>query len=579
MEFLLISNINDIVPYERELLSASVIAIDTEITGLDPHTNKIRLIQLAVEALPVFVIDCSTFLPEGLPIIKKLISSKAVKVFQNAKFDLQFLMALEIPPPAALFDTMLAAQLLRSSDGTQRVGLEELVRHYLGESLSKEEQKSDWSGVLSREQLEYAAKDAEVLLRLRKRMLIEIKENNLVEAARQEFSCARAIAAVEYNGIHLDLSRWRELTEKIELDQQASLEKLYEYVGRPKVQMSFFDDKVLSDINMNSNKQILNILNSYDIPVSDTSRHSLAPYSHNPLVQAITEYRRTAKLLSTFLYSIPQQMHPVTGRLHPKYSQIGAWSGRMSCGGPNIQQIPRDKHFRACFSASERYKLVIADYSQIELRVVAEISRDERMINAYKNGEDLHRLTASLISGKPIEEVTKGERQSAKAMNFGLVFAMGAKGLQSYAKETYDVDMTLEEAEQFRNRFFRAYQGVAAWHKRLKNNPPVQSRTVAGRKHVYGGHGGLSGLCNTPVQGSAADIIKNALGRLVDRLSNTNTKIVAVVHDEIVLETEREQATEVARILKETMESAGAEYLKLVPLLAEVQIADSWAEK
>jgi DNA polymerase I len=251
----------------------------------------------------------------------------------------------------------------------------------------------------------------------------------------------------------------------------------------------------------------------------------------------------------------------------------------MSCGGPNIQQIPRDKHFRACFSASEGNKLVIADYSQIELRVVAEISRDERMINAYRNGEDLHRLTASLISGKPIEEVTKGERQSAKAMNFGLVFAMGAKGLQTYAKETYDVDMTLEEAEQFRNGFFRAYHGVAAWHKRLKNNPPMQSRTVAGRKHVYGGQGGLSGLCNTPVQGSAADIIKNALGRLVDRLGSTKTKIVAVVHDEIVLETGWEQAEEVARILKETMENAGAEYLRLVPLLAEVQVAESWAEK
>ena len=251
----------------------------------------------------------------------------------------------------------------------------------------------------------------------------------------------------------------------------------------------------------------------------------------------------------------------------------------MSCGGPNIQQIPRDKHFRACFSASKGNKLVIADYSQIELRVVAEISRDERMIKAYRNGEDLHRLTASLISGKHIEEVTKEERQSAKAMNFGLVFAMGAKGLQSYAKETYDVDMTLEQAEQFRNRFFHAYQGVAAWHKRLKNNPPLQSRTVAGRKHVYGGHSGLSGLCNTPVQGSAADIIKNALGMLVDKLDNTNTKIVAVVHDEIVLETERNQAPEVANILKETMEKAGAQYLRLVPLLAEVQIADNWAEK
>jgi DNA polymerase I len=262
MEFLLINNINDIALYERELLNATVIGIDTETTGLDPHKDKIRLIQLAVEGLPVFIIDCFTFLPEGLPIIKKLITSKAVKVFQNAKFDLQFLMALEIPPPAVLFDTMLAALLLRSSDGPQRVNLEELVRYYLGESLRKDEQKSDWTGTLRREQLEYAARDAEVLLRLRKRMLTEIKENKLVEAARQEFSCARAIAAVEFNGIHLDLIRWQELRGKIVAEQQVSLEKLYEYAGRPKVQMSFFDDKVLSDINMDSNKQILTILNS-----------------------------------------------------------------------------------------------------------------------------------------------------------------------------------------------------------------------------------------------------------------------------------------------------------------------------
>lgn len=579
MEFLLIHHINDILPYERELLSSSVIAIDTETTGLDPHADKIRLIQLAAEGMPVLVMDCSTFLPEGLPMLKKLISSKAVKVFQNAKFDLQFLMAMEIPLPAALFDTMLAAQLLRSSGGSERAGLADLVRHYLGESLSKDEQKSDWSGILSREQLKYAAKDAEVLLRLRKKMIIEIKRNNLVEVARQEFACARAIAEVEYHGIHLDLKRWDELRKKMEQEQQSCLAKLYEHVGQPKVQMSFFDDKVLSTINMDSNKQILNMLNRYGIPVSDTSRHSLAPYSQNPLVQAITEYRRTAKLLSTFLYSMPQQIHSATGRLHPKYSQIGAWSGRMSCGGPNIQQIPRDNNFRACFSATEGSKLVIADYSQIELRVVAEISKDERMIKAYENGEDLHRLTAALINGKHISQVTKEERQSAKAMNFGLVFAMGAKGLQIYAKETYDVDMTLEEAEKFRNRFFNAYKGVALWHKRLKNSPPAQSRTIAGRKHAYGEGAGLSGLCNTPVQGSAADIVKNALGMLVDELSNTDTKIVAVVHDEIVLETEDKHAAEVARILKETMEKAGAQYLRLVPVLAEVQVADSWAEK
>lgn len=169
----------------------------------------------------------------------------------------------------------------------------------------------------------------------------------------------------------------------------------------------------------------------------------------------------------------------------------------MSCGGPNIQQIPRDKQFRACFTAPAGSKLVIADYSQIELRVVAEISKDRRMIEAYRNGEDLHRLTASLLTGKRIEEVLKAERQSAKAVNFGLVFAMGARGLQGYASETYGVDMSLEQAEQFRNRFFQAYQGVAAWHKQLQDHPPRESRTLAGRKFVFGGNSGLAG-CATP---------------------------------------------------------------------------------
>lgn len=579
MEFLLINHTKEILPYMEEMLAASVIAIDTETTGLDPHTCEIRLIQLAVEEIPVLIIDCSTFLPEGLPILREIILSKAVKIFQNAKFDLQFLLALNIPAPKAVFDTMLAAQLLRSSGGPQRVRLEDLVLHYLGENLSKEKQKSDWSGILSKEQLTYAAKDAAVLLPLRDKMLVEIIKNKLVEVARQEFSCARAIAQVEYNGINLNLKLWEELIKKIELEQQNCLKKLYEYSGKPTIQTGFFDEKVLNTINMDSNKQILNILNRYGIPVSNTSRHALAPFSDNPLIQVITEYRRCTKLLSGFLYSIPQHLNPKSLRLHPKYSQMGAWSGRMSCGGPNIQQIPRDNNFRACFTASPGNKLVIADYSQIELRVVAEISKDECMIRAYRNGEDLHRLTAALVSGKPIAQITKEERQSAKAMNFGLVFAMGAKGLQIYAQETYGVDMTLEEAEQFRNRFFTAYHGVASWHKRLKNNPPKESRTLAGRIHVYSDNFGVASLSNTPVQGSAADIIKNALGRLAYKLDITTTKIVAVIHDEIILETKSELALEVSIILKETMEKAGEEYVKLIPILADVQIADSWAEK
>lgn len=578
MEIEVINYVSEIMIYMSELKTAKVIGIDTETTGLDPHLNDIRLIQLAIEDLPVLVIDCKTFLPEGLNIIKEIIESGSIKVFQNGKFDMKFFMSLGIKTPHALFDTMIAARLLRGSGGPYRVGLNYIVDHYLNENLSKEEQVSDWSKKLTDKQIKYAAKDAEVLIRLRKILIDQLKKNRLIEVARQEFACTRAMAHVEYYGIKLDEDKWFKLRLKVIEERDKSLNHLYEYTERPLVQIGIFEDITLNEINMDSNKQMLKLLNKNGIPVKSTSKHALASYTHIPLVYHLTEYRKATKLLSMFLYSIPNQINPATDRLHPRYSQIGAWSGRMSCGGPNIQQIPREKRFRECFVAEKGRKLVIADYSQIELRVVAELTKDKRMIESYRNGEDLHRLTAALVSGKDISEVTKEERQAAKAMNFGLVFAMGAMGLKIYAEETYNVHMTIEEAEEFRNRFFRAYSGVALWHRNIKKNPPKESRTVSGRKHVYK-NPGLSGLCNTPVQGSAADIVKNALGRLVEKLEGTNIKIIAVIHDEIVLETDSNKANETAKLLKETMEDAGAEYLKLVPLLAEAQITDSWAEK
>lgn len=578
MEYILIEQINQLNQYREKLLSSKIIAIDTETTGLDPHINKLRLIQLAIEDLPMILIDCYTFLPEGLLFLRELMKSNSIKVFQNAKFDLKFFLSINIYPPTYIFDTMIAGQILRSVGGSYKVNLEELVKYYLHENLSKEEQKSDWSNELTNEQLIYAAKDAEVLLRLRKEMIPYITQNNLVEVVRQEFSCVRAIALVEFYGIFLDINKWKKLSDEVCEKQEYYKKQIFEFIGQPKVQLGFLGDKVIDGINLDSNKQILKILNEKDIFVSNTSKHTLFEYSNNPIVHSISEYRKLTKLISLYLFSIPHQIHPITKRLHPGYAQIGAWSGRMSCGGPNIQQIPRDKKIRECFCAEEGHKLVIADYSQIELRVVAEFSNDERMIQAYINGEDLHRLTAALVSGKSTNEITKEERQSAKAMNFGLVFGMGAKGLQNYAKETYNVDMTIEEAEQFRERFFKAYKGVASWHESLKKNPPKESRTVAGRRHEYN-NAGLSGLCNTPIQGSAADIIKNALGMLVERIKETNTKIVAVIHDEIVLETVNKNALIVANILKETMEEAGKMYMKRVPIVAEVQIASSWAEK
>ncbi len=410
-------------------------------------------------------------------------------------------------------------------------------------------------------------------------MIEQLKENHLIEAARLEFACVAAVAQMEYTGIYLDLQKWTRLKAEYEAKRDTALNTLYSFTGGSVVQTGFFNDAVFSSFNPDSSKQALALLRAKGIMAADTSQQSLIKYKEQPIVRALMEYRHAAKALSAFLYPIPPMLQKETGRLHPAYGQIGAWSGRMSCGSPNIQQIPREKAFRECFSAPPGKKLIIADYSQIELRVIAEITQDARMGEAYRSGEDLHRLTASLISKKHIDTITKQERQAAKAVNFGLVYGMGAAGLKAYAEETYGVSMQMEEAELFRKRFFQGYRGVAAWHARIRRELPGESRTVSGRKHAYYAHSGLSGRYNTPIQGSAADIMKQALGLLYNALKDSESKIIAVVHDEIVLECSAEEADTTAMTLKECMEGAGAKYLLHVPTVAEVTIGDSWDEK
>ena len=578
-DWLLIERMDQLQAVSDSLRSAKVMGLDTETTGLDPHTDKLRLIQIAVEGYPTVIIDCFSLLPVATEEISQILSSPSVKVIQNAKFDLKFLWSENIVIKGWIFDTMLAARLLRTSGGPASASLASLSEHYLNRYLSKEEQRSDLPSELTLSQLDYAAKDAEILLELRDRLLPEIMRNKLVEAARLEFSCVYAIASMEFSGIYLDLDKWSILREKIEEIEAEALSELYPYLGYPSVQLGLFEVHQTCGSNVNSNIQILKMLNENGIDVKNTSRHSLAEYEKHPIVVSLLKYRHSSKALTSFLCTIPKLVNQATGRLHPGYRQMGAWSGRMSCSGPNIQQIPREKAFRECFSAPAGRKLVIADYSQIELRVIAQISGDARMVEAYNNGEDLHRLTASLVLNKRIDLVTSQERQAAKAVNFGLVFGMGSEGLKTYAQETYGVEMSLDEAELFKKRFFQGYRGLEAWHWKLKQEKSSSSRTLAGRKHIYGKDSGISGRYNTPVQGTAADILKNALGMLYQALKGTGTFIVAVVHDEIVLECDEKTAEATALILTRTMEKAGRRYLKDLPVIAEAAVADSWAGK
>ena len=292
----------------------------------------------------------------------------------------------------------------------------------------------------------------------------------------------------------------------------------------------------------------------------------------------LKEYRKASKSLSAFLYPLPELIHPATKRLHPQYGQLVAHSGRMSSWNPNIQQIPRAKAFRECFTAPRSRQLIIADYSQIELRVAAQVSGDERMCSAFQQGKDLHLLTASYIANKPMELVSKQERQAYKAVNLGFIYGMGAKGLQTAADMSYSIAMSLEDATLFRRRFFDTYQGIARWHRDVMNTQSDEGRTLTGRRVMFRKNAGLPERSNLPVQGTAADIIKKALALLVDRI-DSETKIVAVVHDEILIECPKSQAEQAAAILKSSMEDAVNSILPDVPTTVEPIVSASWAEK
>jgi DNA polymerase I-like protein with 3'-5' exonuclease and polymerase domains len=322
------------------------------------------------------------------------------------------------------------------------------------------------------------------------------------------------------------------------------------------------------------------VLNAKGIDIPNTNRQTLASLSDQyPILKKVTDYRKVAKLVQGFILPLPQFINPKTGRIHSEYNQLGAATGRFSCHNPNLQQIPRDKRFRECIVASPGHKLIIADYSQIELRVAAEITGDERMVQAFQKGIDLHKLTAAVITGKRIDEVNAQERQSAKAVNFGLIFGMGADGLLNYARDTYGVSMSLDQARGFRTRFFDYYRGIGAWHERVQRSRALETRTIGKRRRVWNKQAPLTELLNTPVQGTAADIIKKALILIHNRLPGTGSRLFSCVHDEIILEAPKGNADHVSNILRDLMIEAGAYYLKTVPVEVDIHLDENWAEK
>jgi len=591
MNYQVITNPDDLRKAIETLTTQPVVGLDTETTDLDPFTARLRLIQLATPDR-VFIFDFDHFnngdstRSEALAPLRRLLAApRPIKIAHNAKFDAKFIKHNLGVDLGGLFDTLLASQLVSAGDIEERHGLETVASRYLNEAVDKSERLSNWNLELSEAQLEYAARDAAVLLPLREKLIERLKSDSLVKCAQLEFECVMPVVDIELAGFYMHKDRWLEQLGIVEKRRIELAEQLQEVLAQESSQGSLFGGPQRDDINLDSHQQLTQALNRLGIPVPDSTRNwKLQPLAAQyPVVGTLLEYRTVQKALTSYGENMIELINPVTRRLHADFRQIGAPTGRFACTNPNIQQVPHAVEYRRCFSGHpEGRRLIIADYSQIELRILAEFSGDTGFIEAFNSGADLHRVTAAQVFNAPLDQVTKEQRDFAKRLNFGVVYGIGA---QRFALMT---GLSVSDAENVLRRYFGTYRQLDTYLREAANRAvnERQARTASGRlvRFRYDDRDRQQISMtqrngkNTPIQGTSADILKRALRLLKEELSETNARIVNIIHDEIVVEADADEAVSVAEKVERLMCAAGEEYLKTVPVKVETEIANEWVK-
>jgi DNA polymerase-1 len=538
-------------------VAGALVGLDIETTGLSHARDRARLLQLATPT-GTFLIDLFAVNPS--PLWPALADTELVG--HNLAFDLPFLMKLGFVP-GRVRDTMLASQVLHAGDRAARHALKDLSERQLGVALDKEMQRADWSRPLSDAHLAYAASDAELPLRLWAALAPSLTAANLTGTVEAEMAALPAVAWAAVSGVGFDRPAWEALADDAETCAAGLREQLDALVPNA--------GNLFGVTNWNSPDAVATAFARLGVPLASTDDDSLAAINH-PAATLLREYRAAAKLSGTYGRDWLRHVAP-DGRVYAHWKQIGAGaSGRMSCKGPNLQQLPRDARYRRCFAAPPGRVLVKADYSQIELRIAAKITGDKRMLAAYRAGEDLHTTTARAVLGK--DEVTKADRQLAKSLNFGLLYGMGAKALAAYAASNYGVALSETEAKRHRDAFFRTYPGLRAWHRSVKDGT-VDTRTLAGRRRL--GVTRFTEKLNTPTQGTGADGLKRALAFLWERRAACPGAFpVLLVHDEIVVECDADKVEEAAVWVRDAMRDGMAPLIAPVPVEVEVSAGPTW---
>jgi DNA polymerase-1 len=547
--------------------------------GLDPNRAIIRLAQFYLGGATAYVFDLAK-LP--FKILEPLLTMPLVA--HNALFETSFLIAAGIEPAVLprIDCTMLAANALFGT----LPSLADLAGDQLRLVVDKSQQSSDWAAQeLDEEQIAYAASDAVIAEQLSRKLLPRLATRQRVYRAMVE--AQPSVAWLRTRGMFLDAEALVGLRESWSAERDAASETVAE---------------LLPGINPKSARQVAGWLNETLTPRErtawprtrtgwlSTSSTDLASLDEQPAVAALVRLRKLDKLLSTYGDALADHVNSATGRVHADYRIAGAKTGRFSCSKPNVQNQPTGKDggpsLRSVWSAPEGRVLVGGDWSQMELRAAAIIGDDFKMKTAFKNDQDLHRLTAVSVSGRSLDAITKDgrERQLAKALNFGLLYGMGAPRFRQYAADDYGVAMTDAEARRSRDAFFKTYHGLHRWQGTQAHLSELKgyAETRMGRRVEWRREGGFSYTLalNTPIQGSCAEALLVALAALPAALKGLAAFPVALIHDEILLEAADVDAARVAEALELVMTDAFCELFPESPRsgLVEVKCGRTWAD-
>lgn len=577
----------------KNLLNYAEVCFDTETTSLNELEARLIGISFSYKAGLAYYIP----IPENQEKAQEIVeifrpffeSETILKIAHNLKYDYKVLKNYNIEVKGPMYDTMIAHYLL-NPDG--RHGMDYLSEMYLNytpisiESLIGKKGKNQLTlrAVELLEQTNYAAEDADITFQLYQIFAPQIVKENLQHVMQTiEMPLMKVLAEMELAGVRLDADWLRKESQDLDNDLRNLEKQIFQLSGE--------------EFNMNSPKQLGDVLfdkMQLDPKAKKTKTGQYATsedvlqkmVSKHDIISLILDYRQLQKLKSTYVDALPTQIDPKDHRVHTTYAQTVAATGRLASVNPNLQNIPirtlRGQQIRGAFVADKGCKIISADYSQIELRLIAEISNENNMIEAFQNDEDIHAATAAKLFKIPIEEVSKTQRSQAKSVNFGIIYGQGAFGL---ADQT---GMSRSEAKAMIEAYFQTYprlkEYMAEQVKSAKDKGYVV--TMLGRKRhlndinssnfVVRGHAERNAV-NAPIQGSAADIIKLAMIKIDQLLKEKElkTKMLLQVHDELIFEAPIDEVDEVKSLIKNAMESA---YETKVPLTVEVGVGDNWLE-